>query len=31
VHHGFHNVYVAKSSKSKYNKTSAREQVKINK
>ncbi|KAG6746707.1 hypothetical protein POTOM_049070 [Populus tomentosa] len=27
VHHGFHNVYVAKSSKSKYNKTSAREQV----
>ncbi|CAK7324048.1 unnamed protein product [Dovyalis caffra] len=27
MHHGFHNVYLAKSSNSKYNKTSAREQV----
>ncbi|KAF9667437.1 hypothetical protein SADUNF_Sadunf15G0023000 [Salix dunnii] len=27
VHRGFHNVYVAKSENSKYNKTSAREQV----
>jgi hypothetical protein len=29
MHHGFHNVYLAKSSSSKYNKTSAREQVNV--